>query len=180
MPSWSRWKSVPRMSAELISALRGVPHLDDRYVPCAVKQNDKSESPCVVFVERDFAKDEMLFGPKGLGIYFRFDPDRMIEVASVAEVRISPFKLPLPIEKMLREHGPTHAAGYLAKLVLKDGKTYWHAWGEQPWFVSLPEGYRTHDLIDVVFPSEDESRNVWSSETVASEPRFRWCVYSGP
>jgi hypothetical protein len=179
--SLRKWKEVSLVNGARLSSLLDIPHLDNKYIACAAILSDGTESQCVIFVEKDFAREELpAFGPKGLGVFYRFCADTMIDAREVAAIRSSPLKLPLAIERKMREHGQTHMAGYLAKVVLNNGRTYWHAWGEQPWFVTLLEGCRVEDIVDVVFPSPAELQGVWKRERIIDAPVFKWCVYRKP
>jgi hypothetical protein len=158
-------------------ALRGNGSQIGAYTPCSVRLQSGQIVPCVVLVEKSAARDLPAFGPRGLGLHYHYDDTIMIDLAGVASIQPSPFRIPVDIEMEMRRHGQTHPAGYLVRFVYNDGMKYWHASDESLWFASAPEGRLVKDVSSVEFPTIEEYNGVWSRETILKSPAFKWCVY---
>jgi hypothetical protein len=166
----------PRLTADF-QAVLGQSSLSGTYIPCSVKTISGDLDPCVVLVEKSVAMDLAAFGPRGFGFWYQFDNRIMADLAEVASIQSSPYRIPIEIEEIMTKHGPTHAAGFLVRFVFSDEVSYWHASDESLWFATAPEGRSVKDIKNVIFPTAEECKGMWGRRTILKSPAFRWCVY---
>jgi len=178
-----RWRDIPRISEELWSELQPTKtRWKDVYVASATLVNGTID-PCAVFVEKDTRDQQTLFPVYGfIRSKYMFDDARMIDAASVVEVKSSPYAIPPEIAEMLEEHGHFDDPIDLARLRLRDGTEYWIRKSWPGFFVGTPSGYSSSDITRVVewgakpsFAVEDE---MWVE--VVNPPPYRLCIFRRP
>jgi hypothetical protein len=104
--------------------------------------------------------------------------DAFLDVETVKSVGPSPSKTPVAIEKRMYQYGETRMGGFVVTFVLRDGKRFVHAGGGFCEFVSVPEGYKPDDVVDVIFegrPRIDLGKTKW-----LESPDWKWCVFERP
>ena len=156
--AWIRWSKVEELPVDLWRELQSLPHLGKSQWesiatwPASVTLKNGMEIPCVLFIDKD---DRRKQGPGLFRKFYHFNPDVMIDVKSIEKVYPSPYKTPPTVEKKLDDHGETSMGHWAVVLVLKDGTTFWHHSGGILPFISVPQGYSSADVVDVIFPPRE-------------------------
>lgn len=165
-----RRKKVGRIPVVLWKELRRLPRASEHTYPCSVETVDGTYWPRVLFAEK------ATYHKHFEGTYGMEDP--FLDVESVKAVRPSPSKTPAAIERRMYRHGETRMGGFVVTFVLGDGKRFVYSGGDFCEFVSVPEGYRPDDIVEVVF--EGHSRIDLAKAKWIESPDWKWCIFESP
>lgn len=178
-----RWKDISQISGGLWSELQPLRQSwRDVYLASATLLNG-AIVPCVAFIEKGTSAQEKLFPIYGfIRRSYKFDDELMVDVASVTHASPSPYAIPRKIDLMLDEHGHFDDPIEHAKLRMKDGREYWIRKSWPGFFVGVPDGYSSLDIIDVAEWAEQAFYEVDKeiSEKVLYPPPHKLCIFRRP
>ncbi len=178
-----RWKDITRISEKLWSELQPLKGFwKDAYLASAILHSNVVV-PCVVFVEKDTNDQQRLLPVHGFIRWkYNFDEETMIDATSVMQANPSPYVPSPEILGMLEEHGHFDDPIEHAKLRLKDGREYWFRKGWPGFFIGVPDGYTSSDIVGVTewatqpfFKIDKEI-----ADRVVGPPPYRLCIFRRP
>jgi len=161
---------MPKESMNLLRELEAIEPSEfepgTRIYPCSALLNDGTVLECVYFVSADTAK--RLFGPAGIEAV----SERLrIPVEQVANVGVSPARLPARFANQIYQAGETHYGCYMFTLVFSRWRREKYSQGGFIDFLSFPRGRRPCDVKEVLL----RTGPIRASRVM----EYRWCVYSG-